>query len=46
MSTRNLTLDRARVLLADDHPHLLEAARALLKPFLGVVGTASDGGPC
>jgi DNA-binding NarL/FixJ family response regulator len=31
------------VLLADDHPPLLEAATAILKPHFDVVGTATDG---
>jgi DNA-binding NarL/FixJ family response regulator len=31
------------VLLADDHPPLLEAATAILKPHFEVVGTATDG---
>ena len=34
---------RPRVLLADDHPALLEATIALLKPQFDVVGTATDG---
>jgi DNA-binding NarL/FixJ family response regulator len=34
---------RPRVLLADDHSQLLEAASALLRPHFEVVGTASDG---
>jgi len=36
-------LTRPRVLLADDHPALLEATTALLKPHFEVVGTATDG---
>jgi len=36
-------LIRPRVLLADDHPALLEATRVLLRPHFEVVGTASDG---
>jgi CheY-like chemotaxis protein len=36
-------LIRPRVLLADDHPALLEATVALLKPQFGMVGTATDG---
>jgi DNA-binding NarL/FixJ family response regulator len=36
-------LIRPRVLLADDHPALLEAVAALLFPYFDVVGTASDG---
>jgi len=36
-------LIRPRVLLADDHSALLEAASALLRPHFDVVGTASDG---
>jgi DNA-binding NarL/FixJ family response regulator len=31
------------VLLADDHPALLEATTALLRPQFDVVGTATDG---
>ena len=34
---------RPRVLLADDHPALVEATTALLKPLFDVVGTAADG---
>ena len=34
---------RPRVLLADDHPALLEATTALLKSQFDVVGTAADG---
>ena len=34
---------RPRVLLADDHPALLKATTALLKPQFDVVGTATDG---
>jgi DNA-binding NarL/FixJ family response regulator len=36
-------LIRPRVLLADDHSPLLEAATALLRPHFDVVGTAPDG---
>jgi DNA-binding NarL/FixJ family response regulator len=36
-------LIRPRVLLADDHPALLEATTALLKPVFDIVGTAVDG---
>jgi DNA-binding NarL/FixJ family response regulator len=36
-------LSRPRVLLADDHPALLEATTALLKPVFNIVGTAVDG---
>jgi len=36
-------LIRPRVLLADDHPALLEATTALLMPVFEVVGTAVDG---
>jgi DNA-binding NarL/FixJ family response regulator len=36
-------LIRPRVLLADDHPALLEATTALLKAQFDVVGTATDG---
>jgi len=36
-------LIRPRVLLADDHSSLLEAASALLHPYFDVVGTASNG---
>ena len=34
---------RPRVLLADDHPALLEATTALLQPVCDIVGTAVDG---
>ena len=34
---------RPRVLLADDHPALLEATTALLKAQFDIVGTAADG---
>jgi DNA-binding NarL/FixJ family response regulator len=34
---------KTTVLLADDHPPLLEAAAAILKPHFDIVGTASDG---
>ena len=34
---------KTTVLLADDHPSLLEAAKAILKPHFDVVGTATDG---
>jgi DNA-binding NarL/FixJ family response regulator len=37
-------LIRPRILLADDHPALLEAEIAVLSPFFDVVGTAVDGG--
>ncbi|HEV3238037.1 MAG TPA: response regulator transcription factor [Gemmataceae bacterium] len=36
-------MTRPRVLLADDHPALLEATTALLKRQFDVVGTATDG---
>jgi DNA-binding NarL/FixJ family response regulator len=36
-------LNRPRILLADDHRHLLESATTLLAPHFDVVGTASDG---
>jgi DNA-binding NarL/FixJ family response regulator len=36
-------LNRPRVLLADDHPHFVEAETALLKSFFEVLGTAPDG---
>ena len=36
-------LNPPRVLLADDHPALLEAEIALLSPHVDVVGTAADG---
>lgn len=36
-------MSRPRVLLADDHAPLLEAASALLQSDFEVVGTASDG---
>ena len=34
---------KTRVLLADDHPPLLEAALAILKPHYDIVGIATDG---
>lgn len=34
---------KPRILLADDHPPLLEAASALLKPHFEVVGIVTDG---
>lgn len=34
---------RPRVLLADDHPALLNATTALLRPQFDVVGTTTDG---
>ena len=37
------TLNRPRILLADDHPAMLVAESALLSPFFEVVGTAVDG---
>jgi len=40
---RRLTLIRPRVLLADDHPALLEATTTLLKRQFDVVGTTTDG---
>jgi CheY-like chemotaxis protein len=36
-------LNRPRLLLADDHRHLLESATTLLAPHFDVVGTATDG---
>jgi DNA-binding NarL/FixJ family response regulator len=36
-------LVRARIVLADDHRQLLEAAAALLDPHFDIVGTATDG---
>ncbi len=36
-------LNPPRILLADDHPVLLEAEMALLSPYFDVVGTATDG---
>jgi DNA-binding NarL/FixJ family response regulator len=38
-----VALIRARIVLADDHRHLLEAAAALLEPHFDIVGTATDG---
>jgi DNA-binding NarL/FixJ family response regulator len=35
---------RPRVLLADDHPPMLERVASLLQPAYDVVGTVSDGG--
>jgi len=37
------TLMRPRVLLADDHPAVLRATIALLKPQFDIVGSATDG---
>jgi DNA-binding NarL/FixJ family response regulator len=37
------SLSRPRVLLADDHPTLLEAEKALLSPYFDVVETVTDG---
>ncbi|MEG9435431.1 response regulator transcription factor [Edaphobacter sp. HDX4] len=37
-------MNRARILLADDHPHLLEAATTLLTPYFDVTGAVRDGG--
>jgi DNA-binding NarL/FixJ family response regulator len=34
---------KTTVLLADDHPSLLEAATAILRPHFDIVGTAIDG---
>jgi DNA-binding NarL/FixJ family response regulator len=34
---------KPRILLADDHPPLLEAASILLKPHFDLVGIATDG---
>jgi DNA-binding NarL/FixJ family response regulator len=34
---------KAKVLLADDHPPLIEAALAILKPHYEIVGIATDG---
>ena len=34
---------KIRVLLADDHPPLVEAALAILKPHYDIVGIATDG---
>jgi DNA-binding NarL/FixJ family response regulator len=34
---------KTTVLLADDHPSLLAAATAILKPHFEIVGTATDG---
>ena len=34
---------RPRVLLADNHPSLLDAVSALLRPHFDIVGTAKDG---
>jgi DNA-binding NarL/FixJ family response regulator len=34
---------KPRILLADDHPQLLEAASTLLKPHFDVVGIVTDG---
>jgi DNA-binding NarL/FixJ family response regulator len=34
---------KTKVLLADDHPQLVEAALAILKPHYDIVGVATDG---
>jgi DNA-binding NarL/FixJ family response regulator len=34
---------KPRILLADDHPPLLEAASTLLKPYFDLVGVVTDG---
>ena len=34
---------KAKLLLADDHPPLVEAALAILKPHYDIVGIATDG---
>lgn len=34
---------RMKILLADDHPPLVDAAVAILKPHYDIVGTAADG---
>jgi DNA-binding NarL/FixJ family response regulator len=34
---------KTKVLLADDHPQLVEAALAILKPHYDIVGIATDG---
>jgi DNA-binding NarL/FixJ family response regulator len=34
---------RARILLADDHPHLLEKVTQLLQPEYEILGAVSDG---
>ena len=36
-------MTRARIMLADDHQKLLEAATALLEPKFDIVGTVMDG---
>lgn len=36
-------MTRARIVLADDHGQVLEAAAALLEPHFDIVGTATDG---
>jgi DNA-binding NarL/FixJ family response regulator len=35
---------KTKILLADDHPPLVEAALAILKPHYDIVGIATDGG--
>jgi DNA-binding NarL/FixJ family response regulator len=35
---------RPRIFLADDHPAVLKATTALLKPLFDIVGNATDGG--
>jgi DNA-binding NarL/FixJ family response regulator len=42
-SERRQILTRPRVLLADDHPALLEATSVLLRLQFEIVGTATDG---
>ena len=36
-------MKRARILLADDHPHLLEKVTQLLQPEYEILGAVSDG---
>jgi DNA-binding NarL/FixJ family response regulator len=36
-------LNRPRILLADDHPHFVEAEAAFLKPVFDVLGIVPDG---
>jgi DNA-binding NarL/FixJ family response regulator len=42
-STPARGLDRMRILLADDHPQLLERVTALLRSSFDVIGTAHNG---
>lgn len=41
--SRSISMNRKRVVVADDLPPMLNAVGALLRPFFDVVGIASDG---